>query len=260
MQLLDLSILRDEQYMGTYIAGKTHTIEIANPNRGRNDEADWIRIPNHHPAIISPELFAAVQIQLQTKGAPLCRREIGTAQRYADITSPLKGKVVCGHCGHTMRLSSTKNAAFHCWFTRSAPDTVCHKLRILSRELEEVIRESIIRQAELVLNAAGSPPVDPRSKGQVECEASIDDLRGERRKLYEHFVLGEISRDEYASQKAVLDAELGRMGHVLNAICDYNEKKRTRHRFVGSSEGCVGVKSIDTRACGSVDRTDPDLS
>ena len=219
-----LSILRDEQYIGTYVAGKTHTIEIANPNRGRNDEADWIRIPNHHPAIILPELFAAVQDHLQTKGEPLRRREVGTTQRYADISSPLKGKVVCGHCGHTMRLSSTKNAAFHCWFTRSVPDTECHKLRVLSRELEEVILESIIRQAELVLNAAGSRPVDPRSKRQIECELGMDDLRSKKRKLYECFVLGEISRDGYATQKAVLDAEIDRMGHVLTAICDYNEK------------------------------------
>ena len=219
-----LSILRDEQYIGTYVAGKTRTIEVANPNRARNDEADWIKIPDHHPAIISPELFAAVQAQIQKKGEPLRRREVGTAQRYADIASPLKGKVVCGHCGHAMRLSNTKNAAFHCWFTRSAPETACHRLRILSRELEEIIFESIIRQAELVLDAAGSHPADPHSKRQVEYEANMDDLQSEKRKLYERFVLSEIGRDEYVVRKTALDTELDRMEHILTAICDHHKK------------------------------------
>ena len=219
-----LSILRDEQYIGTYIAGKTCTKEIANPNRTKNDEADWIKIPDHHPAIISLELFAEVQAQLQKKGEPLRRRDIGTVQRYADITSPLKGKVVCGHCNHSMRLSSTKNAAFHCWFTRSASETACHRLRILSRELEDVVLENILQQARLVLEAAECRPVDSRPARQLECEASIEELRSEKQRLYERFVLEEISRDEYAVQKTALDAELDRMGHVLTAICEHHEK------------------------------------
>ena len=220
-----LSILRDEQYIGTYVAGKTRTKEVANPNRTRNDEADWIKIPNHHPAVVSPELFATVQVQLQKRGEPLRRREVGTAQRYADITSPLKGKVVCGHCGHTMRLSSTKNAAFHCWFTRSAPETACHRLRILSRELEDIVHKNIRQQANLVLEAVEDCPVDPRSMRQIECEADIDELRIEKQKLYERLVLDEIGRDEYVAQKTVLDAELDRKGHVLTAICDHHKKR-----------------------------------
>ena len=66
-----LSILRDEQYIGTYIAGKSRTVEIANSSRAKTDESDWIRIPNHHPAIVSQELFDSVQCQLQKKGEPL---------------------------------------------------------------------------------------------------------------------------------------------------------------------------------------------
>lgn len=219
-----LSILRDEQYIGTYVAGKTHTQEVANPNRARNDEADWIRIPDHHPAIISEDLFSSVQAQLQKKGEPLRRREVGTAQRYADITSPLKGKVACGHCGHTMRLSCTKNAAFHCWFTRSAPETECHGLRILSRELEDVVLASILQQAKLVLAASECRPVDSRPTRQVECESNMEELRNEKQSLYERFVLGEISRDEYAAKKVSLDSELDRMCHVLAAILDHHEK------------------------------------
>ena len=219
-----LSILHDEQYIGTYIAGKSCTLEIANSSRAKTDEADWIRIPDHHPAIVSQELFDSAQRQLHKKGEPLRKRKVGTAQRYADITSPLKGKVICGHCGHTMRLSSTKNAAFHCWFTRSAPDTTCHGLRVLSNELEDAVRNIINNQSKLVLEAVDSQGIDQRSVREKGCENNMDGLRNEKRQLYERFVIGDTSREEYEARKSTLDAELERLGHIYTAISDYNEK------------------------------------
>lgn len=93
---MTLRILHDEQYTGTYTAGKNKTIKVGNPNRAKTSKEGWIRIPNHHPAIISQELFDAVQAQLPTKGDPLRRCKTGTAQRYASPSSLLKGKVICG--------------------------------------------------------------------------------------------------------------------------------------------------------------------
>jgi hypothetical protein len=69
-----------------------------------------------------------------------------------------------------MRLSSTKNAAFHCWFTHSAPDIACHKLRIQSRELEDVVREMVVRQANIVLRQSHDDMRSYRSNRQLESE------------------------------------------------------------------------------------------
>ena len=56
-----LSILYDEQYIGTYIAGKTRTTTVGSATRAANAKEDWIKIPNHHPGIISQELFDTVK-------------------------------------------------------------------------------------------------------------------------------------------------------------------------------------------------------
>jgi len=216
-----LSILRDEQYTGMYVAGKTKTIEVGNPNRGKVAEKDWIRIPGHHPAIVSQELFHAAQEQLRIKGEPLRKRELNTTKRYAAFAaSPLKGKVVCGHCGYMMRVSNTRNAAFHCRFTLPAPDAECHRLRVLKSELEGVVMESFKRQAKAV-KAAGCSVVEAQSlpsSAVADYEARIEKLQDEKQRLYESFMGDDISRDEYMAKKSSADSELERTRQILEAI------------------------------------------
>ena len=219
-----LSILQDEQYLGIYTALRTKTKEIGNPNRARTAKEDWVRIPEHHPAIIPQELFETVQEHLRTKGEPLRGRKLGTSQRYPASDSPLKGKVICGVCGHSMRLSSTKNTAFHCWFTHSAPDISCHKLRIQSRELEDVVRETVVRQANIVLSQAHDDMRNYRSKRQLESERVLQELQDEKQRLYERMVLGDIHPEEYKGQKKALDVALDRQRDVHEVICEQEEK------------------------------------
>lgn len=242
-----LSVLRDEQYTGVYTAGKTRTVEVGNQKRKINNKSDWIRIPDHHPAIISQALFDAAQKNLQAKGEPLRRREAGTAHRYALVSSPLKGKVICGHCGHSMWLSCTKNAAFHCWFTRSAADAACHKLRIPSSELESVVREVIIRQANVVLSRHDEQNANPcwrGSKGQVECESRIEELQAKKQGLYENLVLGDTTPEEYRTQKSAVNLELERQRQICEAICEQNEKNAPSTASVKAARAALDAKIL----------------
>ncbi len=47
-----LQILQNEQYLGTYIAGRTRKPDIDSAKQVKKDKSEWIMIPNHHPAII----------------------------------------------------------------------------------------------------------------------------------------------------------------------------------------------------------------
>ena len=58
-------VLTNEQYTGTYIAGKIESTRIGNKSRVEHDRSDWIIIPNSHPAIVNKEDFAAVQEMLK---------------------------------------------------------------------------------------------------------------------------------------------------------------------------------------------------
>ena len=142
-----LTILCDEQYIGTHIAGKTRCAEIG--RQTKVDKSEWIRIPDHHPAIVDKTLFHAVQERFEQTKEPVRKREIGTWQRYGYGNSILKGKVICGCCNHSMRLSSTKNTSFHCQYTHAAQDAICHRFRILESELKTIVLKQVCEQAQV---------------------------------------------------------------------------------------------------------------
>jgi DNA invertase Pin-like site-specific DNA recombinase len=54
-------ILADEQYTGTYVAGKTEKTEVCGKSCRKIPESEWVKIPNHHPPIISNDTFERVQ-------------------------------------------------------------------------------------------------------------------------------------------------------------------------------------------------------
>ncbi|MDL2258456.1 recombinase family protein [Eubacteriales bacterium OttesenSCG-928-K08] len=212
-------ILRDEQYTGMYVAGKTKVIDPVSHRCVKTAKEDWVRIPAHHPAIISQELFDEVQEWLRMKGGSSKKRKLSTDQRYAKASkTPLNGKVFCGHCGHSMRVSTTKNAAFHCKFTLAAPDAACHRLRISKAELEDALFAMITQQAKIVLNTKGVSVHAPGFEQQSDFSARIEKCHDEKRAAYERFILGEISQSDYSAEKADLEDELLRLEQAYTSF------------------------------------------
>ncbi len=213
-------ILRDEQYLGMYVAGKTRIFEVGSRRAVPVPEKDWIRIPGHHPAIIEQELFETVQKLLSAKKERRRERKYGAQQLYADVSSVLSGKAVCGHCGHTMSLVLTRNAAFRCGFTRAAANAACHKLRIRIDELESSVLEGIRTQASAVLDsyAKSGGALSPQSPAISEYAGRLAKLEEEKQRLYEAFVSGDIDRKEYQIRKRVVDSEIEKARQVYDAI------------------------------------------
>ena len=101
--------LRDERYIGKTVYGKrsrdivgsTHTVKIS-----RND---WVIVPDRHEAIVPEALFEKAQT---------CMREYREREVMTGGGNPLKRKVICGVCGHTMQRDSRKNGSYRCVMKR----------------------------------------------------------------------------------------------------------------------------------------------
>ncbi|MCI9148298.1 MAG: hypothetical protein HFG73_08545, partial [Hungatella sp.] len=146
-------ILDDERYTGTYIMGKREVTEVGGRRVRMKDESQWIRIPDHHPAIISRELFDQVQAQQFRFKCPK-----KNANAY-----PLRCKVFCGCCRHAMPRTANKNHYFqrrHSKVNEAAP---CHGLTIIEAELEGMLYEILSKQAQIILNVA-----DLANAGQLD--------------------------------------------------------------------------------------------
>jgi len=223
-----IKVLSDEQYTGTYNAGRTKTIEVGNRRPVRVDPDEWIRIPDHHPAIIDKGLFDTVQARISEKKGPNRHRKIGTWERYEGVySSPISGKVFCGCCGRKLRLSSTRNPAFHCDYSRIATDAECHGLKILSAELEASLFEILTKQVLIILNTDLGDISECYYKWeqQVEYEKQKNSVHDKKQALYESLIVGEISEGEYRTAKSGLDGEMAHINRLFGII-EYEAKQK----------------------------------
>jgi hypothetical protein len=204
-------MLADEQYTGTYVAGKKINGQIGSKKRVNVPESEWVKFPDHHPAIVDRALFEAVQHRKANKPKPAKNPKIGTTERYTGFdNSPLKGKVFCGCCGHALRLSHTKIAAFHCNYTQSVIDADCYRLRVGAAELETAAFEMMNEQARLILSNELSGEIEITNDGE-QLQSTLQD---ENQRLYEQFALGKISIAEYKDAKTRLDCDIEHQNRV----------------------------------------------
>lgn len=108
--------------------GKREVTEVGGNHVRLKDESNWIKIPDHHPGIISRELFQQVQKQMVRFKAPKKKTRC-----YA-----LRGKVFCGCCQHALTRTSKKLPTFHCRHTQVDKTAACHGLVITEIELENL--------------------------------------------------------------------------------------------------------------------------
>ena len=85
------SILRNEKYKGSALLQKKFTVDFLQKKMKVNEgEVPQYYVEHSHPAIIPPEEWEKVQLEL-------ARRKNST--RRTNGRSPFSGKIVCGDCG-----------------------------------------------------------------------------------------------------------------------------------------------------------------
>lgn len=60
-------ILKNEMYIGTLVQGREQRISYKSHKQRRLPEQEWVRMPEHHDAIVSQELFALAQESLEKR-------------------------------------------------------------------------------------------------------------------------------------------------------------------------------------------------
>jgi len=85
------SILSNEKYKGEALLQKGFTVDFLTKKSKVNEgEVPQYYVKNSHPAVIEPEEFDAVQIEIER------RKKLG---RPSSCHSPFAAKIVCGDCG-----------------------------------------------------------------------------------------------------------------------------------------------------------------
>ena len=202
-----LRILEDQRYIGTYVIGKRKVKEIGSRHTQLKDESEWFKIPNHHPAIISVDLFEKANASI--------KRFSLSNKKPRDYL--LRGKVFCGCCDHAMSLRN--GAWFYCRHSEVAETLPCHGVRIKMADLEQVVFETIRAQMCPALGIdSNKDKLDLQTVQQAEHEEKLRSIQDSKRHLYEQYALGEIDLETYRTRKAVYDTELVQAKNVHAVI------------------------------------------
>ena len=95
-----LNMLSNEKYKGDMLLQKTFRLDHITKKKVKNEgQLPQYYVENAHEAIISPELFDAVQAERKRRSG---HRKSGGRKTY-----PFTGKIICGKCGKNYRRKTT---------------------------------------------------------------------------------------------------------------------------------------------------------
>ena len=229
-------ILGDERYIGTYIIGKREVTEVGGHKVRLKTEDQWVKIADHHPPIISREVFDQVQA---------LRPKISCVKKNIN-TYPLRGKVFCGSCGHAMSRTSSKNPAYICRHSQVDDAAPCHGLRILEEELERIVYGKMLLRFRTVSETKEHVPMTLPDDLNLRIENCLE----QKRCLYERLVTQKFRLEEYRVQKAGIDEELYRLRRTLAATKEQTEQTRATCDQIGLlnrlyETGCLTIELAD---------------
>lgn len=208
-------ILSCELYTGDMVQGKTKTVCH---RQTLADESNWIRVESTHDAIISREMFDAVQVS---------RKQITekSAQKPKTPWTPnmFKGKIFCGHCGgslHRQRCERRKSNdvyMFHCMSNSRIAHDSCIPYILPEEELLSLLLTMIQKHAETVIGKSmrlrnNQIKIEAgRSAVKSELSAVRQELDKDKRllkSLFESLSTGLISSDEYRQMRGDYESRI----------------------------------------------------
>jgi len=223
-------IICDERYTGTLVCFKSKRVpssEATGRKRAvRLPESEWIRVPDALPAIISAEQFEKVKAIRQKRQRPQ------SSGNKSQSRAPFVGKVVCGHCNQTLKLSKTTRPFFRCLGAKENIGLGCYDGMMRVSELEEVLLATVKLEAQktLYLQEQQRKQAQSQKSGASESDAISAELKRLNAKialleqrglaLYEEFAEGKVDRQVYVAAKIANSEDLET---TQNRIAELNQ-------------------------------------
>lgn len=220
-----MKILESEVYTGDLVQGKTKIVDHQQVKAG---EDNLIIVKCTHEPIISHELFHAVQEYRKQ----ICEESKATPKRPY-TPNIFKGKVFCTDCGrslHRQRAERRKGPDtywFHCLTNSRVEKDSCKGAMIQEKELISTVTD--ILEKELTVALGMSLPLfqlearqkQEKDKLKIQMSAKRQEIEKTRRLirgLYENFVQGILTNDEYFELKTGYEQSIHELSGGIEAL------------------------------------------
>lgn len=194
-------ILRDERYLGNAVYGRKSRTVLGDYRVKSTRKEDWIVVPDAHEAIVTTEEFEAAQKKLKEYV------QVKSRKRRDHLFA---GKIRCGVCGYALVYESRGNPGYRCATPKITPSYQCMQGRIARADLEAVVWQVIRTYSTILLDQEqekrirkNSPELMIKKKLSIYQE-TVKGFHEQNAVLYEKTLDGNLSREQYISQRNVL--------------------------------------------------------
>ena len=214
------SILQNEKYKGSALLQKKYTVDFLQKKMKVNEgEVPQYYVEHSHPAIIAPEEWERVQLELKR------RKDSG---RRTFSTSPFAGKLICGDCGEIFGSkvwhsnSKYRRTIWQC-NAKFKGDSICATPHLYEDDIKELFvvalskllvnREALLEDGRLIRHE-----LMDTSAIDAECEEllrEMDVVAGLIQKCINENAVEAIDQDEYISR--------------YNSLVERHEKAKNRY-------------------------------
>lgn len=239
------NILENRIYTGDSEAFKSHVRRVGSNQVKQIPLEQRTVIENTHEAIISREEFFSardvVKSNKKRKGAP--SQEV------------LTGYLVCGCCGNKMSNGKKQNRFYYCSSARYLPGGDCDKVKVSKERMKEIVYHAIkmqiditdlhMKQREKLLGTSASKARE-NSKKQKSAKTRLNKSKDEVMSLYEDYVSGIVSKEEFLEEKKRLTDEQDQLiqsirqlendAKVITLDSQNSDQEMERLRFKSSTE------------------------
>ena len=211
------NILENRIYTGDSEAFKSHVKRVGSNHVRQIPFEQRTVIENTHEAIISREEFFAarniVKSNKKSKGTP--SQEV------------LTGYLVCGCCGNKMSNGKKQNRFYYCSLARYLPGSECEKVKVSKERMKEIVYHAIKMQIDITdlhmkqrqkLLGTRTSEARENAKKQKNAEARLNKSKDEVMSLYEDYVSGIVSKEQFLEGKKRLAEEQDQLIQLIRQL------------------------------------------
>ena len=201
------NLLRSDTYVGDFYVHKTEST-LFGTTKGKQQRVprdNWILLKDHHPEIVSRDLFMRAQNAITKKG---------WVDKHEPAEFSLRSKCRCGNCHLILDYieHEKKMVCSHKWRAGKYSKCPKHKFsyetieRTVFAELQKYLRD--MKALEYIVESTVGTHKTETEKSIKYHETQIDILKTERVRQYEGYAQGLITPEAYIKKKAELTAEI----------------------------------------------------
>lgn len=190
------TILQNRHYIGDLVQGKETTVSVTCKKRKKIEEENFIIVPNTHHAIISKEVFDAVQIMIKNR----------KKNKPAPQVHLFSNLLFCKDCGKGMHYRANRVGYICGTYSKKGKDyCTSHTIKesalsdAILDDINQILKYSTMNCSTSDLKKYITKEVKTLTKYNHSLEKQLKRIQSENSFAYKKFIEGKITQDQYDS-------------------------------------------------------------